>query len=161
MSRKCQPIAHTKLRPRLRGNCTPPHQRFALQQHDGNFHLFSGIRHTAHHTELLNSEEPITKFSTVPLKLIWLVNFDLGPPYRSWARSWLLNLMGQSLRSLKLSMSSSHYFLYQSFDGWVCVCDIGGCLVKQVLVGQTLDIHCHRFKCTQLTYAARKLQSAL
>ena len=79
VSRKCRPITHAKLRPRLRGNCAPPRQRFALQQHDGNFHLFSGIRHTAHCTELLDSEEPITKFSSVSLELIWLVNFDLGP----------------------------------------------------------------------------------
>ena len=141
VSRKCRPITHAKLRPRLRGNCAPPRQRFALQQHDGNFHLFSGIQHTAHRTELLNSEEPITKFSGISLELIWLVNFDLGLPYHSWARSWLLNLMGQSLRSLKLGMPSSHYFLHQSFDGWIRICNGGGRLVKQVLIGQTLDVH--------------------
>ena len=145
VSRKHWPITHAKLRSRLRGNCTPPCKRFALQQHDGNFYLFSGIHHTADRTELLNSKEPITKFSGIPLKLIWLVNFDLGPPYRSRACSWLLGLMGRSLHSLKLSMPSSHYFLHQSFDGWICVCNSGGRLMKQVLIGQTLDIRRHRF----------------
>ena len=83
MSRKRWQITQAKLCARLRGNCMPLCQRFALQQHDGNFHLFSGIRHTAHRTELLNSKEPITKLSGIPLELIWLVSFDLGPPYHS------------------------------------------------------------------------------
>ena len=68
--------------------------------------------------------------------------------------------MGQSLCSLKLGMPSSHYFLYQPFDGWVRICDSGGGLVKQVLIGQTLDIRRHRFKCIQQMYAAQKLTSA-
>ena len=126
VSRKCRPITHAKLRPRLRGNCAPPRQRFALQQHDGNFHLFSAIRHTAHCTELLDSEQPITQFSGVSLELIWLVDFDFSPPYRAWAYSRLLSLMGRSLRSLKLGMPSSHYFLHQFFDGWIRICNSGG-----------------------------------
>ena len=125
VSRKRRPIAHAKLCPRLRGNCAPPRQRFALQQHDGNFHLFSTIRHTAHRTELLDSEQPITQFNGVSLELIWLVDFDFSPPYRSWAYSRLLSLMGRSLCSLKLGMPSSHYFLHQSFDGWIRICNSG------------------------------------
>ena len=160
VSRKCRPITHAKLRPRLRGNCAPPRQRFALQQHDGNFHLFSTIRHTAHCTELLDSEEPITKFSSVSLELIWLVNFDLGSPYCPRACSRLLNLMGRSLSSLKLGVPSSHHFLYQSLDGWIRICNGGGRLMKQVLIGQTLDICRHRFTYTGQTYAAQKLKSA-
>ena len=68
--------------------------------------------------------------------------------------------MGRSLRGLKLSMPSSHYFLYQSFDGWIRICNSGGRLVKQVLIGQTLDIRRHRFMYTGQMYAAQKLKSA-
>ena len=68
--------------------------------------------------------------------------------------------MGRSLRSLKLGMPSSHYFLHQSFDGWIRICNSGGRLVKQVLIGQTLDIRRHRFTYTEQSYAAQKLKSA-
>ena len=57
----------------------PPRQRFPLQQHHGNFHLFSPVQYTAHRTELLHSEELITKFSRVALELIWFVYLHLGP----------------------------------------------------------------------------------
>ena len=94
MGRKRRPVAHAKLRPRLGGNCMPPCQRFPLQQYHGNFHLFSHVQYTAHRTELLHSEEPITKFSSIALNLIWFVYLHLGPPYCSWTRGWLLGLMG-------------------------------------------------------------------
>ena len=112
VGRKHWPVTHAKLCPRLRGNCAPPHQHFPLQQHDGNFHLFSRVQYTTHRTEVLNSEEPITKFSRISLKLIWLVYLHLGPLYHSWACGWLLGLMGRSLRHLKLSMPPGNYFLY-------------------------------------------------
>ena len=68
--------------------------------------------------------------------------------------------MGRSLSSLKLGMPSSHYFLHQSFDGWIRICNGGGRLVKQVLIGQTLNVRQHCFTYTEQTYAAQKLKSA-
>ena len=56
--------------------------------------------------------------------------------------------MGRSLSSLKLGVPSSHHFLYQSLDGWIRICNGGGRLMKQVLIGQTLDIRRHRFTYT-------------
>ena len=157
MGCKRQPVAHAKLHPGLSQNCAPPHQCFPLQQHHGNFDMLSCIGGTTHHTELLHSEEPITKSSRVALELIWFIYLHLGPPYRSWTCDWLLGLMGWSLRHLKLGMPSCNYLLHQSFDGRVCICGCGGRLLEQVLIGQTLDVRCHCCKYIQLTYTANKL----
>ena len=161
MGCKHRPVAHAKLRPRLSENFTSPRQHFPLQKHHGNFHLFSRIRDTAHHTKLLHSKKPITKFSRVALELIWCIYLHVGSPYCFRTRGWLLGLMGWSLRHLKLGMPSRNHFLNQSLDGRVHVCNCGGHLLEQALVRQTLYVHCHCCKYIQFSYAANKLEAAL
>ena len=94
MGSKRWPVTHAKLHPGLRGNCMPPHQRFPLQKHHGNFDLFGRIRDTTHSSELLHSEEPIIQFSRVAFELIWFISFHFGPSYHFWTRGWLLSLVG-------------------------------------------------------------------
>ena len=141
-SKRC-PVAHAKLSLRQSRNFMPPCQHFPLQKHHSNLDLFSQVRDTTHSTELLHSKEPITQFGRVAIELIWFVNLHFGPLNSFWTRGRLLWLVSWSISHLKLSMPSSNHFLDQSLDGWVHVCHCGSHLLKQILVGQTLYVHCH------------------